>query len=174
MYVPRQTAQSDCYDDNAVWDATCWERLGIPDYLVGAAGWAWNYPKCDMTTQSGVAGERCCLPDEPWSECFLRYGWGSGANGANCSVINEQTCTWPNNAKVSGTSQNLSLNFSHEVVLIIQAANTRLQSTEVPLVKYTMWTIYMVNNFFNTYYLGKRYLLSRYFLFQFPWLAEYL
>lgn len=104
MYVPRQVAVSDCHDNDAVFDSTCWERLGIPDYLGGVAGWAWNFPKCDMTKQSGVAGERCCLPEEPWSECYLRYGWGSGSNGANCSIINEQTCTWPPNANVTGKS----------------------------------------------------------------------
>lgn len=93
----QQTPIANCSDPGALFNETCWDALDISDYLGNDTGWVWRYPLCDNSTEAGMSGIGCCLSDEPWSTCYLRFGWG--VSGPGCVTINPQECTWPADAK---------------------------------------------------------------------------
>ena len=83
----RQTV--NCTDLKADFDASCWMTLGLSDYLeYPETGWMYTTPKCS----EGQSGANCCMPDVPWTTCYLHLA--HGVSGADCSEINPQACSW--------------------------------------------------------------------------------
>ncbi|KAI4091896.1 MAG: hypothetical protein LQ344_003853 [Seirophora lacunosa] len=116
-----------CSSENpeAIYDATCWETLNLTDWLN-----EWHAPKICGTLQPGI---NCCLPDEPWSTCFLRLGRGD--SGLNCTqlTVGASSCIY---------NKELSAHLVPEI---------RAQ------VRYVLRTIVNVHAFFNNWYTALQY-----------------
>ena len=113
----------DCYNKAAIFCSECWTTLGLSDYLNNeGTGWNQTTPVCSDST-------RCCMQGEPWSTCFLRLG--RGLSGADCTTVDDQTCTWDN-----------------------QISEYLDPSIEAK-VRYVIKSIYGVHDFFSSYFKGK-------------------
>ncbi len=77
---------SGCSNLAASYDDSCWETLGLTEYLSG-----WTAPACGP----GEDGSTCCHPSDNWSTCYLRLA--KGQDGYNCSEINNGFCTFDPN-----------------------------------------------------------------------------
>lgn len=112
----------NCNDPAAVFVGSCWITLGVSDYLDDpTTGWNHTTPVCSDST-------KCCLQGEAWSTCYLRLGRGLG--GADCTSVDDQTCTWDN------------------------AISPYLDPSIAPQVRYVMKSIYGVHDFFSSYFKG--------------------
>ncbi|KAL8785995.1 MAG: hypothetical protein Q9195_008406 [Heterodermia aff. obscurata] len=125
--VPLESRQVvNCTDIHADFDESCWATLGLSDYLLDPiTGWNATTRICS-TTDDGTDsdGSDCCKPDQPWSTCFLHLA--HGVAGSDCSEINAQMCSWDPTLAVAAVI--------------------------APQVRYVMRNIYVINDFFTTYY----------------------
>ena len=67
----------DCTDPHAQEDPSCWNTLGLTDFLYN---WNQSTPTCP-----GLNTSACCVDGEAWSTCFLRFSQASA--GASCYNI---------------------------------------------------------------------------------------
>ena len=119
-------ATYNCTDLSAEPSTVCWDELDIAGYL---AGWNKTTPICQETGDlEEHDGSSCCIPSEPWTTCFLRLSYGTA--GADCSVIDSQTCT------LYGLSPSLGQSIA-------------------PKVGYVVRNIVVINNLFSSYYTSK-------------------
>ncbi len=85
---PRQQSHN-CTDIHAVFDSRCWAELGMVDFLNNPkTGWNATTKSCDTSAD----GLNCCVPNENWSNCFMRLALGSP--GHDCSQIDGQFCNF--------------------------------------------------------------------------------
>lgn len=80
----------NCTDLEAAFDSTCWLELNLTTYL-----FQWNATTrvcSDVQSPEDNDGSNCCMPNEPWTTCYLRLA--HGAPGQDCSQINPQACTY--------------------------------------------------------------------------------
>ena len=145
----------DCNSPIAGFSELCWDMLDISNYLGNTnptpsnpKGWVWDHPQCDMNTVPGYNGIGCCYPGEPWSSCFLRYGWGQP--GSNCTTIDPQHCAWSQPAHCTFKMGYLLHIFSN-----VPLVSPSLDPWEAARVRYVMWNIYQINDLFTTYFTGK-------------------
>lgn len=77
------TREVECTNTKADYDPSCWQKLGVTEYLK-----QWSPPVCqsDNTTN-------CCPSGKEWSTCFLKLGLGPGFN---CTTIASGTCEFDN------------------------------------------------------------------------------
>ena len=121
--ISNRQVDVDCYNQGSVFVSECWHLLGLSAYLdEPEKGWNQTTPVCSDSS-------RCCLINEPWSTCYLRLG--RGLAGADCTTVNDQTCTWDN------------------------AVSPHLHPSIVAQVRYVMKSIYGVHDFFSSYFKGK-------------------
>lgn len=67
----------DCTDPHAQADPSCWNTLGLTDFLYN---WNQSTPTCP-----GLNTSACCVDGEAWSTCFLRLTQTSA--GGSCYNI---------------------------------------------------------------------------------------
>ena len=80
----------DCNSLNAKFDLSCWEILGVSDFL---HKWIDDHKCKDGTISTReVVSSGCCDKDDPWSSCFLRLE--KGERGYDCTNVNPQLCSW--------------------------------------------------------------------------------
>ena len=122
-----------CTDIRAEPNADCWDHLDIPGYLNDPTkGWIATTPKC---SPDGGDQSNCCTSTEPWSTCFLRLA--RGTPGADCSTINQQSCTLDNQL------------------------DPRLDPSIVVKVGYVVRSIESIGNLFINYYSGESRMVDR-------------
>ncbi|KAI9706724.1 MAG: hypothetical protein M1836_003735 [Candelina mexicana] len=116
-----------CLDLGNEFDSRCWEILGLSEWL---RTWKKTTPVCGPS-----ATHHCCTPEEPWTTCFMRIGYGGP--GSYCIQINENSCQY-------------SLELSSE-----------LAENEKPMFKYILYNIQSINIFFSTWYTAMEYAVSQ-------------
>ena len=101
---PRWNAKRAICNTVSSFDPSCWDSLGVADYL---KKWNASTPICygqDQANQTGAnfnstAGSDCCNAGEAWSTCFLRLAYKQP--GHDCRNINPQDCSWDTLSKLS-------------------------------------------------------------------------
>lgn len=112
----------NCTDPRADFFEECWGYLNLTAWL---QNWNQTTRICsNVPDGTDSDGSDCCSADEPWTTCFLHLA--HGVAGADCSEINAQPCSW-------------NVDFMRTLTIS-------------PEVYYVMRNIYVVNNFFTTYY----------------------
>ncbi|KAI9758638.1 MAG: hypothetical protein M4579_002949 [Chaenotheca gracillima] len=81
------SAPQKCTDLSATVDSSCWDALGIPDWLN-----AW-YPRTKCGPDA-VDDAKCCTASEAWSTCFLRLS--QPTSGSDCTEIDSCNTYIPN------------------------------------------------------------------------------
>lgn len=92
-----------CTDPHAAIDSSCWETLGLTDWL---RTWKSRTPTC-----TGQDTSACCAQHEPWSTCFLRLA----ENYAGASCYNIDGCLY-NGAQLSSNLPASDLPKYHYVI----------------------------------------------------------
>ena len=87
----------NCTHVSSAFNSACWQQLQLSNFLLGGGEWGLGWNKstriCDPQSSdiNNNDGANCCLPDEPWTTCFLRLAQGGGSQ--DCSQINAQFCS---------------------------------------------------------------------------------
>ena len=139
IHSPLHLRQSLC-STAAPFDPSCWDTLGIGDWLQ-----KWNQT---VTVCGNKADESsCCSPNEPWSSCFLRLGYGkSSTSYRGCTRIGTETCQWidpslPNNKDAAQIRYILRAIFSRSL----------RQQHLAPIVLQYLISMIGIHDFFSSY-----------------------
>ncbi|KAL9578835.1 MAG: hypothetical protein Q9212_005468 [Teloschistes hypoglaucus] len=111
---------SNCSDPDEPVTASCWTSLKVADYLNN-----WN-KTTHICGESDTNGVGCCVPDEPWTTCFIRLS--TGYAGDSCTNL------WGNYCR------NVPLKLDPDLAPTAQAP-----------ARYVLNAIYAVHGLFSSY-----------------------
>ena len=122
-------ATYNCTDLHAEPSTVCWDKLDIAGYLVG---WSETKPICQATNGDEYEIDAgCCVPNEPWTTCFLRLSYGGEVSpaGPDCSIL-YANC-------------------------FLEPLSPHLELSIVPKVGYVVRNTVVIGNLFSSYYDSK-------------------